>query len=81
MPRQPEVSRAALDRAHDLVGDVLVNIEAAGLHGRLSDGIGFRRRAVRADAGKRRPALILSRSARSHETPRLSEPVGKNGVQ
>ena len=28
MPGQPEVSRAALDRAHDLVGDVLVNVEA-----------------------------------------------------
>ena len=33
MPGQPEVSR---DRAHDLAGDVLVNIEAAGLHGQFS---------------------------------------------
>ncbi len=27
------ISRAALNRGHDLVGDVLVNIEAVGLHG------------------------------------------------
>jgi hypothetical protein len=31
-----EVSRAKRDRANDFVGDVLVNIEAAGLHGQFS---------------------------------------------
>jgi hypothetical protein len=33
MPGEAEVSRAALDRADDLVGDVLVNIEAFLGHG------------------------------------------------
>ena len=33
MPGKAEVSRAVLDRANDLVGDVLVNIEAFFGHG------------------------------------------------
>jgi hypothetical protein len=33
MPGKPEFSRAAFDRGNDLVGDVLVNVEAFALHG------------------------------------------------
>jgi hypothetical protein len=33
MPGEQEFSRAALDRSDDLIGDVLVNVEAFGLHG------------------------------------------------
>jgi hypothetical protein len=28
-----KLSRAVLDRSHDFVGDVLVNVDAVGLHG------------------------------------------------
>jgi hypothetical protein len=44
VPGQPEVSRAALDRAHDLVGDVLVNIEAAGQRSQIPGAITVRER-------------------------------------
>jgi hypothetical protein len=54
MPRQPEVSRATLDRAHDLVGDVLVNIEAAGLHGQFSAERWDRLPASRSAGGRRK---------------------------
>jgi len=33
MPGKPEFSRAAFDRGNDLVGDVLVNVEAFAFHG------------------------------------------------
>jgi hypothetical protein len=33
MPGEPEFSRAVFDRGDDLVGDVLVNVEALALHG------------------------------------------------
>ncbi len=50
MPGQAEVSRAALDRADDLVGDVLVNIEAFLGHGGSPL---FAGRAIAASWGKR----------------------------
>ena len=50
MPGQAEVSRAALDRADDLVGDVLVNIEAFLGHGGSPS---FAGRAIAASWGKR----------------------------
>ena len=33
MPGEPEFSRAVFDRGDDLVGDVLVNVEAFAFHG------------------------------------------------
>jgi hypothetical protein len=50
MPGEAEVSRAALDRADDLVGDVLVNIEAFLGHGA---SLLFAGRAIAASWGKR----------------------------
>ena len=55
MPGQSELSRAALDCVHDLVGDVLVDVETIGLHGQFSAErwAGFRQRGLRPDAGDR----------------------------
>jgi hypothetical protein len=50
MPGQTEVAGAALDRADDLVGDVLMNIEAFFAHGRAPLRAG---RAIAASWGKR----------------------------
>jgi hypothetical protein len=50
MPGQTEVAGAALDRADDLVGDVLMNIEAFFAHGGSPLRAG---RAIAASWGKR----------------------------
>ena len=73
MPGKPEFSRAALDRGDNLVGDVLVDVEAFGLHGGSPC---FAGRAMRPHGGKETGPIsraIKRRACAPHSGAELHE--------